>query len=146
MITEQEKIMNRLIKFRLWDTQATNDSVTRKRPKMLQPREVDSHVIWSLNEEPNTHEPQTRYEVMQFTGLLDKNGVEIYEGDILAHEAYGKDRRWVVEWLVDGEYVGFIKRAYVHGVADAHKPFMSFDGCEILGNIYEDPEQLEQRK
>ncbi len=86
--------------------------------------------------------------LMQYTGLRDKNGVEIYEGDILQYvspEPQEEDvpDRYVVEW------VGFGWEAtWQH----AHKPSyvsdgrMSLQGCdedmEVIGNIYENPELL----
>jgi uncharacterized phage protein (TIGR01671 family) len=66
------------------------------------------------------------YELMQFTGLLDKNGKEIYEGDILKGRFNG-----VVEWTNE--------------CAKYNNGWSSFwDNSEIVGNIYENPELLKQ--
>lgn len=77
-------------------------------------------------------------ELMQYTGLKDKNNKEIYEGDIL-FESFG-ERYYKVVF----ENGGF--RAEFKGDFDEH----SFDlidvvaqGCEIVGNIYENPELME---
>lgn len=77
------------------------------------------------------------YHLMQFTGLLDKNGTEIYEGDILNQED-GWYR--VIEW--DEGAAGFI------GVAiekDVYEKYWNNLGemdlsAEVIGNIYENPE------
>lgn len=91
--------------------------------------------------------------LMQSTGLEDKNGVGIFEGDILTTEQYpyqveGEyNYHGVVEW--DKESAGYIVVKYVvntlisgisNGVADR---FEGMDGFEVIGNIYENPELLE---
>ena len=67
-------------------------------------------------------------ELMQYTGLRDKNGRELYEGDIVTDGYREKYGRYDVEW--DG---------------DSHAwSFCSTDGreLEVIGNIYENPELL----
>ena len=93
------------------------------------------------------------YIIMQSTGLKDKNGVEIFEGDILTTEQYpyqveGEyNYHGVVEW--DKESAGYIVVKYVvnplisgisNGMADR---FEEVDGFEVIGNIYKNPELLE---
>jgi uncharacterized phage protein (TIGR01671 family) len=75
--------------------------------------------------------------LMQYTGLTDKNGVEIYEGDIVRHWSYGyndggmgnKQVLSVVEWDEFG--------ACFENCIDRR------NGVEVVGNIYENPELLE---
>lgn len=79
--------------------------------------------------------------IMQFTGLLDKNGNEIYEGDIVSCE----DEYGVVEY--DPQQGGFIILFQPHNEKQK-------SGCaylastypspikEIIGNIYQNPELL----
>lgn len=68
--------------------------------------------------------------LMQFTGLKDKNGVDIYEGDVMGWECYEGTKhqvRWVVEYNLNQ---GF-------------KTWSSTKNDEIvLGNIHENPELL----
>jgi hypothetical protein len=76
--------------------------------------------------------------LLQYTGLEDKNGIEIYEGDICENGDWEEDahcyRTWndVVEWK-DGD-AGF------------SGTYPNVDGmkCEVIGNIYENPELLKK--
>ena len=70
-----------------------------------------------------------RFEFMQFTGLLDKNGKKIFESDLVKD-----DDGLVAEvvWIVPG----FLLEIKDHG------PFSlnDFGNLEVIGNIYENPE------
>lgn len=70
--------------------------------------------------------------VTQFTGLLDKNGKEIFEGDIVEYDTKITSRR-VVEW--DDERVGFLLKGGYDGL-------MNYMEVTIIGNIYQNPELL----
>ena len=83
------------------------------------------------------------WKVMQYTGLKDKDGKEIYEGDVVRIWADPKDYNGykghnyigVVEW--DEFILGFIL-SDGHGLKD-------FEFIEIVGNIYENPELLNKK-
>jgi len=80
--------------------------------------------------------------LMQFTGLLDKNGKEVFEGDIVTHNKftlasgkYEASEPKVVFW--DNEKYGFEtnkKGSFSAG--------MFYNQYENIGNIYENPELL----
>lgn len=106
----------RTIKFRAWDTW---------RNKMISPNEGD-FIGW--------HAPSNWrdiYKLMQFTGLHDKNGVEVYEGDILKSESNG-----------NGEVVWDELKAKYNSISISGRMSLDYSWCkgsEVIGNIYEHP-------
>ena len=125
----------REIKFRAWDG--------RER-RMVGPFDLEEYAAdqdgeGDMGEFPAALEPNPFVEhgiLLQFTGLKDKNGVEIYEGDILRHQhRYGT--HWQrVEWgTIDGEQedsIGFV-----------HVDPQCVKDAEVMGNIYENPHLME---
>lgn len=109
--------MNRPIKFRAWDNE---------QKFMLMP-ESDVLVISTNGVAIDSEE----FAVMQFTGLTDKNGKEIYEGDILsAGDEYGP---WAIQWD---------EKLLMWKVKDGGMLWALRKDAEVIGNIYENPELL----
>ena len=93
---------------------------------------------------PDRYLMQNRYQVQQFTGLLDKNEVEIYEGDII-------EFAYTTEHTLVG-YVGYseLHACFSVTTGDTVKDFISLadhrSSFNVIGNIYENPELLSNTK
>lgn len=129
------------IKFRAWD-------VLNK--KMLSWGEVFDLPAWEIF--PGTPE-QRAFEVMQYTGLKDRNGKEIYEGDILEFRANPFDRKRDLFQVVfkDGgfrdEWNNYIGQYLPPDIRNKQGGRVRLnEACEVVGNIYENPELLEEDK
>lgn len=79
--------------------------------------------------------------VGQFTGLLDKNGKEIYEGDVILQQAYSGKKPMLVRF----EYGAFITGEH-SGSSTAIRPMLIQKRCEVLGNIYDNPELISKKQ
>ena len=80
--------------------------------------------------------------LMQSTGLFDKNGKEIFEGDIVDY----KGRKAIIKW--HGSYASFIYRFIdkpKERKAEWSPLYLAYLHVEIIGNIYENPELLEEK-
>jgi len=85
--------------------------------------------------------------IMQYTGLKDKNGKEIYEGDIIKHfgrtgDFTGKD--FILKVFYDNAHGGFVPFGF-HSYAVKCIDYKEWKyDCEVIGNIYENPELIKE--
>lgn len=138
--------MSRDIKFRGWDS--VNEV-------MLPVESINFREGYvSLNEGDNSlTDTLEMIELMQYTGLKDKNGKEIYEGDIVKLIPLNSERlkelgrKWYehlkVEWgaYSDGEYVTNVE-TWMIDINPLSEELLD-ETVEVIGNIYENPELLE---
>jgi len=96
--------------------------------------------LWILHEEGSVYAIQDKIKIMQYTGLKDKNGKEIYEVDIVLYDRnIHKDidtAKFKVVWAKDRYVLQEIKHKYY--IDD-----VTWELIEVIGNIYENPELLD---
>ena len=81
--------------------------------------------------------PHKFQEVMQYTGLKDKTGKEIYEGDLLGVKSFSFLHMLVV--IYDNEKAGFRLGCDFASIYEA----VDFYSLEVIGNIHENPELID---
>lgn len=151
---EKERKMSRAIKFRAWDKEKSRwvreyDYQLEKQGDPAYKKEYGEDSGWLDGEVAsdldlvNDRLTIDRYIWEQYTGLKDKNGKEIYEGDIVT-DALGN--KHTVEW--DDEEVRYYFQPvgstyYYDRVAPETTDYSTMEGrWSVIGNIHENPELL----
>lgn len=80
-----------------------------------------------------------RFPLMQYTGIKDKNGKEICESDIVKRCVYGKVYIKEVLWIA--EEAKFATAFDMSGMGTLENP----SNTEVIGNIYENPELINEK-
>lgn len=115
--------------------------------RMYSPSEVmvgDSD-IWIFDEDSEGNEwiVNNDLELMQSTGLTDKNGKEIFEGDILSIETDEENVRVEVSW--DSKHALFVFESKKYNEKEALGELFEDNSypLKIIGNIHTNPELVE---
>jgi len=131
----------REIKFRIWDHKLggwVEGPILTGKGTLYLSRDayIDDMSIFDLNE---------KISFMQYTGLKDKNGKEIYEGDILLADKDYCDGNYELKLLVKWDEVvaGYYLYDTIAEDGADNDEFSVLNNCyAVIGNIYETPELL----
>ncbi|MDC4245698.1 YopX family protein [Clostridium perfringens] len=159
-------MIKREIKFRVWEP--LNKNMHSLNFALYENKGHVNHWVLPLNHQCCSDKNYTimnlnNVEIMQYTGLKDKNGKEIFEGDILERKfkglGYELGDRTLVSWgeyryvhiwkmefereLKNNKDLGrwFKSRKIAELDLDAH-----IEDFEVIGNIYENPELLSEKE
>ena len=125
----------RNIKFRAWD-KVVKDMVPIKTIDFGKDGAECAVDFCDINGDLTGKNPE--WVLMQSTGMKDKNGVEIYEGDVLFHPLQGRRKVFYPYSETVASYgLRNIDNGFGSTLQDSHAVW------EVIGNIYENPELLE---
>ena len=119
----------REIKFRVWDSE-----------EIISLSEAFLKYLIGIQEDDKSNQLEVFYnnvKLMQYTGLKDENGVEIYEGDIIKHDVN------MSQVFYNSKHCAFM----LNGIGVKTRGYLrlgqvSFLWIEVIGNTYENPELL----
>ncbi|AAO36633.1 YopX family protein (endogenous virus) [Clostridium phage phiCTC2B] len=129
--------MNREVKFRAWDKELN---------MMVYTKEQTGHIEYNTNPADTINiilnQDDYGYVFMQYTGLKDKNEKEIYEGDIIKKS----NRSSNLYEIIYQDSIACFRCKVIKGDIKSF-PCLNIGtvrNCEVIGNIYENPELLEE--
>lgn len=124
---------NRVIKFRAWNK--------RKSAMYLSPNEIHHLGSWFDAHLPGSLADVDNIVIMQFTGLSDKNGNDIYEGDIMSYTSSLNGRTYFGRVIYTGGLFALSQR-YPNGISDEIEYLFTRTHYEIIGNVFDNPKLI----
>lgn len=142
--------MNREIKFRAWDGKYKKMHYKVSVGNTYDKENYTAHAMYLNSGDTDYHIPDggqwmhfdehSDCQLMQFIGLLDKHGKEIYEGDIVKSKSHNPEN-YLIEFI-EGGFCATNRIVDNYPIDINHfYPSVGTD-LEIIGNIYEHPELL----
>lgn len=138
---------NRVIKFRIWDKRNNKFWFSGTIPDFI-------NFICPFYSKMSGLEAMIfdwdEFTFQQFTGLLDKNNKEIYEGDIISEHDKSRKKYENGEIIWSKEYLTYLSKKWNFNKTDFWSDFLyNLSGekeFEIIGNIFENPELLKNKE
>lgn len=125
----------RVIKFRAWIQKDEYDENEKPEMEMCYDLAFDDY-------EPINDLLTSVEHLMQFTGLTDKNGKEIYELDVVTRDYIDHKVKFVVKWIDGYACFAFVRYdVYIDG-ENHYFQKIDKDNLEVIGNIYENGDLL----
>jgi hypothetical protein len=121
------------IKYRAWTDQGTFGKFRMEKSVGILPLESSNE--WSDSPHGLLLKPGGRHILMQFTGLKDKNGRDIYEGDVVTFNSY--DEAGIVEWHKEYAMFNVEHKNCLSGAMQTNP-----NKYKVIGNVHENPELL----
>ena len=133
-------LANRLFKFRAW---------VKEQNRMIKVFGFNEHLVFEQTwDSPSIKENIFEIEdchIMQFTGLLDKNGNKIFEGDIVTYKR--SVGNWTGQTMITTHKIIFMEEvnAFVMDYGSSYIKLRKHWGYEyeVIGNIFENPDLLQ---
>ena len=118
--------------------------IWHKKEKTFNDNIFTLHDCWNLDKDNDVF--------LQYTGLHDKNGKEIYEGDIVRisedelRRVIFVDAGFALQTITKKEFNGGYPSKYLHKQLNMYMETPTTSFVEIIGNIYENPNLINQHK
>lgn len=134
----------REIKFRAWD----KESEIMRKVKALTEYGCTLDMGWADKNHTKRWDSFFKNEntvIMQYTGMKDKNGIEIYEGDIFDIERSGERTILVVEFVLKDFSYKAVAKKWIKKTCGTliDVNLVAMKDYKVIGNIFENPELLE---
>ncbi|MFR5264541.1 YopX family protein [Clostridium sp.] len=130
----------REFKFRIWDTSTNSMHYTVQ----VGCDDITVPTIWSNRRKEWLHVERSNAKIMQYTGMKDSNGNEIYEGDIVTYKVKGSKQIYKTIMEFNKEHGAFLFGIYEGVIMPCGKKTRtnkytrkSVNSVEVIGNIFE---------